>query len=147
MDPKKQQNLTPELKQIYERVMNTQVKKDTPQASATPQPATTTTTPPPASPTTPPENTAPATPQTPQAPAQNEAFLSSVPPRPITDSSKPFVFTGKAPKPEEHAQQPSGSPTATPTKSKKISTPIIVVLVVVLVIVWGVFWAKLLGLF
>lgn len=146
MDPKKQQNLTPELKQIYERVMNTQVKKDEPQAPA-PQ-STSSTTPPPAAPTIPvATSSTPTTPTVPQAPAQNEAFLSSVPPRPITDSSKPFVFTGKAPKPEEHAQQPSGSPSATPTKSKKISTPIIAVLVIVLVVVWGVFWAKLLGLF
>lgn len=116
MDPKKQE-LTPELKQIYDRVMNTQVKP-----SPAPQQAPTATPPPP---------------QAQQAPNQTsqESFLSSVPPRPVT-AAQSFAFSGKT---AESQEAESGK--------KMDAGKIIAAGVVILVIVWAVFWAKFFELF
>lgn len=161
MDPKKQA-LTPELKQIYDRVMSTQVSgqqaaatttPSTPQQTATtppvvpstPEPTTTlgdlasVTTPPVATPVVP-VSSAPVTP--PPAPVDN-TFLSSTPPRPLADT-KPFVFSGKVEKPKEEAHNDTVH--AQPATGKKMSSKIIVMLVGVLVVVWGLFWAKFFGL-
>lgn len=161
MDPKKQ-DLTPELKQIYERVMNTQVKKPEgvtqgvgqptpPAAGQTPSVGTlsggaglsgaSTPAPPPPPPLS---NVAP-NPTPPQGSTQpNEGFLSSVPPRPVTES-KSFVFTGNK------ITTPQSSPIAGAQTGlaggKKISGKIIALLVVVLFVVWAVFWTKFFGLF
>ena len=145
MDPKNQ-NLTPELKQIYDRVMNTEVQKaGAPQGSAPQTPIHTSPATPVAPPATPVSTPAsPAAMPPPTIPTANpHDVLSSAPPRPLTDD-KTFVFNGsKITTPEgsteAHAQ-------AAPGTSKKISGKIIGLLVVVLVIVWGLFWAKLFGL-
>lgn len=147
MDDKKQA-LTPELKQIYERVMNT------PSASSAP----TTPAPPVVLPQTPPpaatapsqtQQTIPATPpsaQTTTAPVTNTIpSLPSSQPRPLNDTgtSKPFVFTADVKKPGS-TQQPIDTDRAVMAKKegKKLSGKVIILLVVVLVIVWSVFWAK-----
>ena len=132
MDPKKQA-LTPELKQIYDRVMNTQVAGKTP---AGPSPTPTTNipnTPPPEASGQP--NTAPlsnpAAAQTgvvPEPAAQ--PFLSSVPPRPVADT-KQFVFTGKK---IETPNASMGGAQVQVNGSKKLSGKIIAVLVGVLII-------------
>src|SRR3989344_9107637 len=86
------QDLSPDLKQIYDRVMNTPAKGGTP--TPTPPP------PPPAAPTAPstppvaPESTKPAggginpavSSQPPMQNLENEPFLTSAPPRPLQTS-------------------------------------------------------------
>ncbi len=158
MDPKKQ-NLTPELKQIYDRVMNTQANpQTTPNAAQTPGQAPTTT-PGSTAPTSPLGTTPPSTPimpapnapvsgiptstpnSTPGTMAPNQPFLSSVPPRPVTDDTKPFVFNGKAP---AGANQTKGESKL--AGLKKIPMPVIAAGAVVLIIVYGVICAKLFGL-
>lgn len=154
MDPKKQ-DLTPELKQIYDRVMNTQVANKTP-AGLNSTPATPISNSPPttqvpstnttntqwqsaATPLVNPTISQPAT--TPESVSQ--PFLSSVPPRPITET-KPFVFTGK--KIETSNASPEGNQVQA-NGSKKMSGKIIAASVGVLIILWSVFWAKFFGLF
>ena|SRR3990172_8370433 len=136
MDPKKQE-LNPELKEIYDRVMNTQVKSEAQPQSAPSQP-------PPQAPQAPaaPPGTVwnPAPP--PSAEAKQDPFFSPPPQRSITDT-KPFVFTGNK---VTTPQEPNASQSQTHT-NKKISAPIIAVLVVVLIVVWALFWAKFFGLF
>ena len=119
MDPKKSE-LNPELKEIYERVMNTQVKDES-QPQSTPPPQQQTTPPPP-----------PAAPQPP----------NPAPQTPVTSTN--FVFTGnKVTTPEPmHISQPQ----AHSGPAKKMSGSIIAILVVILIVVWGLFWAKLFGL-
>lgn len=149
MDPKKQ-DLTPELKQIYERVMNTQVQKLAPSPPST-TPGTTppaATSAPVSSPQPPIPNMPAGTPQAaqpPQAPTtpQQGGFLSSVPPRPLTDTQS-FAFTGNKVTTQPASQ---GHPQKGIVEGKKISTPIIALLVVVLITAWGLFWAKFFGLF
>lgn len=134
MDQKKQ-DLNPELKQIYERVMNTQVSKpETPIAgSATPPP-----------PATPDAASAQTAPPPPQPNPTGAPFISNAAPKPITEN-KTFVFTGnKIVTPQNQPHAPAN--TATPAK-KGVTGPIIGVLVVILVVVWGVFWAKIFALF
>lgn len=146
MDPKKQ-NLTPELKQIYDRVMNTQVKKPEP---AAPVAAPTTTTAPNAAPQTPvaaanPNPTPTTAPQQPQPGGNvgNNAFLSSTPPRPLT-GDKTFVFTGNKMTTAQGTTEVHAPGTVA---KKKISPPILIAGIVVGVVVWALIWAKVFGLF
>ncbi|OIP57405.1 MAG: hypothetical protein COX79_00420 [Candidatus Levybacteria bacterium CG_4_10_14_0_2_um_filter_36_16] len=146
MDDKKQ-GLTPELKQIYERVMNTP-------ASSTPAPAAQPVVPPQTPPpvTTPPQaqQAAPLTPpptiQTGPAPATN--INITLPPSPSpralndTGTSKPFVFSSDVKKPGGSQPVDTNRAVMAKKEGKKLSVKIIILLVVVLIIVWGVFWAK-----
>ncbi len=156
MDGKKQTNLTPELKEIYDRVMNTSAA---PKPAASPQspssPLASPTPPPtPASPTTPPPTSEPtmaplgASPTTsppgigmPNTNTAEEALTSS-PPRPVSqvDGTKPFSFSGTA----------SSTPATKDTSAKSlkkpvISMPILIVLGIAFVAVWAVFWLVILG--
>ncbi len=145
MDPKKQ-DLTPELKQIYDRVMNTQVAGKTPaglnSAPDTPISSTPPTNTQSQSAATPLVNPTISQPGTTQE-SVSQPFLSSVPPRPIADT-KPFVFTGK--KIETSSTLPEGNQVQA-NGSKKMSGKIIAVSVGALIILWSVFWAKFFGLF
>lgn len=137
MDPKKQE-LNPELKEIYDRVMNTQVKSEGQPQSAPSQPPPVT----PQAPAAPPPPAGQSDLRGAAAEANRDPFFSPPPQRPITDT-KPFVFTGnKVTTPRE----PNTSQSQTYT-NRKISGPIITVLVVVLIVVWALFWAKFFGLF
>lgn len=146
MDPKKS-NLTPELKEIYDRVMNT---------TATPK--------------TPPK--APAAPPAPKAdttqtlsmdslnpaPSVNTASLNPAPPTPAEDaltntparplsSQNTFSFSGKA---EPMPEAPSVSLDETAGKKKKnqmkLSLPILIALGIAFILVWGLFWAVMFGI-
>ncbi len=152
MDQTKKQNLTPELKQIYDRVMNTQVQAK----AATPAPTTPsapavgqmpvngmqTATPPIATST----NAAPN-----PMPTQPKSAMKFTPPAggatssPIAGQDKSFVFTGN----KMTTPQAGGSTIKVQTGAggKRMPSVAIAGLVVVLLVVWGVFWAKLLGLF
>ena len=135
MDQKKQA-LTPELKEIYDRVMNTQVA-----APPQPQPVTPPTV---MGATQPPQSPQPViSPTTTQVPPiQNEGFLSSVPPRPLTDT-KSFVFTGNKVTTTDK-QSTTQAPLAA---SKKMSNKIIAIIVGAIIIMWAVLWAMIFGLF
>lgn len=97
MDPKKQ-DLTPELKQIYDRVMNTQVAGKTPaglnSAPDTPISSTPPTNTQSQSAATPLVNPTISQPGTTQE-SVSQPFLSSVPPRPIADTSHLFLRVKK----------------------------------------------------
>lgn len=161
MDPKKQQSLTPELKQIYERVMNTQVSPNTPPAApvqtATPTPSPVT--PPVSAPVTPsqpmPSQPVPEIPTAPpvtqpiannpapnSTPAQN---LGGIAQKPLSANPQPFTFSNKAPSPTQ-AANPNQPFSATTKPKKKMSGMIIGALVVVLVAVWTLFWIKFFNL-
>lgn len=157
MDPKKQQNLTPELKQIYERVMNTQVSPNTPtappaQTTAT-NPAMQTATPTmpqpmqsqpvPEIPTMPPAANPTVQPVT-GNPMQNPTptqDLGGIAQKPLSANPQPFTFSNKAPSPTQ-AANPNQPFAATIKPKKKMSSMIIGVLVVVLIAVWTLFWIK-----
>ncbi len=129
MDPKKQ-DLNPELKQIYDRVMNTQVPNK-PSGTEPLQNVTPTPSPQPSI-------------STPQGPTQ-AAPLPPQPaaPQPISEP-KSFVFTGnKVITPQDGGQ----GTTQTAGTKKGIPGILIGVLVVILVIAWGALWAKIFGLF
>ncbi len=141
MDSKKQ-NLTPELKQIYDRVMNTQVEAK-PATGTAPTPQTP---PPPAAApitTTPPLNTATTTPEAPKSAMKITPPAGGVqaPGAATMNTDKPFVFSGNK------VTTPQGTTSVKVEGSKGVSGVVIAGLVVVLLVVWGVFWAKLLGLF
>ena len=161
MDPKnKQQNLTPELKQIYERVMNTTVspnpKPPTPSAPVTPSqiptpmmtgPTEATPTPVPPGPDQSAANpaaqapTAPPPAQQVPSPAQPQNY-ESVPPRPLTNAgAQPFVFSAKAPTAAQTGNTPQTFASAAKPK-KKMSNAVIGALVLVLIVVWSLFWVK-----
>lgn len=141
---KKQTNLSPELKEIYDRVMNT---------SAAPKPSTPPTPPPhveapsSAHPTPPSQalHETPPAPHTsagitmPSLPDSADQALTSSPPRPVSiaDGTKPFSFSGTASAPKEEAK-PGG-------KKSGISLPILIVLGIAFIAVWGVFWLVILG--
>lgn len=171
MDSKKA-NLTPELKEIYDRVMNT---------SGTPKPA--------AQNPQPPQQPLPQQNQMPQAPSMLQApSMPSVgvpiqapevpvqnpnPQQPLQqpqlDSAPqmPGAPSVEAPTPAEEAlsstparplnegntftfngkEKPGAKPQEHPGEKKKmaISKPILVVLGLVFIAVWGVFWAIILG--
>ncbi|KKR26496.1 MAG: hypothetical protein UT57_C0032G0009 [Microgenomates group bacterium GW2011_GWC1_39_7] len=136
MDPKK--NLTPELKQIYDRVMNTQVKKpenptETPSGPITnpvPSPIEANVTP------------SPLPSQEPiQQPSPNPAAPSPINTAPTT---KPFVFTGnKISSPQVKTE--TGNQ-AHVSQNKKLSGKIVAMFVVVLIVIWTLIWAKFFGL-
>ncbi len=151
MDPKKQ-DLTPELKEIYDRVMNVQVpagdKNAAPTAGVTaaPTPSDHPVVAPTIQAQTPHE-----TEPTPQPAASNlsepagaksDPFLPSAQPRPLTDD-KSFVFTGnKITTPQGSTETHTGA-----HPQKKISTPIIAAGVIVGVVIWALVWAKIFGIF
>lgn len=149
-------NLSPDLKQAYDRVMNIPVGGTTPPSPAAPQaipPAPTIPVPgpsitPPISglsqtpPSSPPPVTEPSAP--PQSEGPHTPFLSSVPPHPVSETGT-FVFSDKKgvnPAPAAHPDAVSVAKSGT-----KLSGPIIAVLITVLVIVWTVFWAKFFKIF
>lgn len=160
MDPKKQA-LNPELKQIYERVMNTQIKPQpgaptpttnippTAQNAATPpipNPAAATTENKPPIITTPPiPNPPAAAPTTPTAANAAPAMGTNpaIPPQPLSNTNNGFVFSGNKMK---SAQPGTPAPTAGKLGAKKIPMPAIMAGIVVLIVVWGVVWALVLGL-
>ena len=142
------QNLSPDLKQIYDRVMNTPAAKPAPTAPAAMTP--------PAIPTTPPATaspdisrpTPPAPPKPevanpsviPQSPMANVApptsndFLSSTPPRPLQGSVGVQSFSlGKDKKEETKIDD------VKPEK-KGISRSLIIILGVVFFAAWTFFW-------
>ena len=147
MDPKKQA-LNPELKQIYERVMNTQIKPlpgdATPTTAALATGATTLATP--AAPTDANKPPAAAAPPIPNPPAAigtvPGATAPSVPPKPLGTTNNGFVFSGNKMKPAQGAQPTAGAKPA----GRKIPMPVIMVGIVVFIVIWGVVWAKVLGL-
>ncbi len=167
MDAKKT-NLTPELKEIYDRVMNTKgtpvggngALPTTPPPVATslqtqmPQTADATQMPslgtPPAMPAAPVMAQPAQAAQMPAAPnfgaqplgTNAEQALSSTPARPISEGNT-FAFNGGSVKP---APGPSTQTAEGAKKKAKISLPILIVLGVVFIVVWGVFWAIVLGL-
>ncbi len=164
MDPKKQQ-LNPELKEIYDRVMNTQVKTN---PSTQPQVST-----PPAGQMAP-STAVSSNAREPGLPPLAGAGLQTVPggaggqsapqtspaatlggiasPNPVAAPAAPapagggqsapssFVFTGdKVTTPLSGTQSHGG-------QTKKVPGSVIMVLVAILIIVWGFFWAKFFGL-
>jgi len=159
MDDK--QNLTPELKQAYDRIMNTPAPtKNIPVATqpGTAGPQAPTPTPPiptPGPSVTPPTatpNTPIATPNTTPQPTPTHApFLSSIPPRPVTQTGS-FAFSDKkvqqapTPTPAAHPGAVAGGTSAV-VVNKKLSGPIVAILIVVLVVVWTLFWAKFFNIF
>ncbi|OGH18619.1 MAG: hypothetical protein A2868_02545 [Candidatus Levybacteria bacterium RIFCSPHIGHO2_01_FULL_40_15b] len=147
MDPKKQE-LNPELKEIYDRVMNTQAKSEAQSQSAPPQPLQTTSVPTPVKQAAPFANAenAPTAVSAPPAGGAPPGTVWNPAPQPgsfASAQSAPFVFTGnKVTTPQTpHATQSQTNLAS----SKKISGPIIVVLVVILIVMWALFWAKFFG--
>ena len=163
MDPKKQE-LNPELKEIYDRVMNTQVKSEGQPQSAPSQPPPAT----PQAPSAPPGTVRnPAPPPAGQsdlggatADAERDPFFSPPPQRAPSTAvslhsqpgslapagagaqSAPFVFTGSK---LTTSREPNASQSQTYT-NKKLSGPIIAVLVAVIIVAWALFWAKFFGI-
>ncbi len=126
MDSKK--TLKPELKEIYERVMNTKAAPR--QQSNTPQAAPKT------------EPTAHA----PQAKTE-EPYLASSAPRPVTQDTGTFVFSsnsknkGNASKEEEKSKSSSNHSTSKKQEENSNLFPILGVIAVVFLIIYAVFWA------
>lgn len=134
MDQKK--NLKPELKEIYERVMNTPTgaankaapshTDQTPSANPVSSPQTHTTQP----------STAQAKPE----------FLASVPPRQITTPpAKEFVFSAKN---QHEDKKPEHHETTSPTHKASggsLFNGKVLILGVIFVLVWTMFWLVLLG--
>lgn len=141
---KKQTNLSPELKEIYDRVMNTSA---TPKPNVTPTPPT----------QTPPQADKPSHPENqpahaaapsempkpgismPSIPDAADQALTSSPPRPAStvDGTKPFSFSGTASTSKNDAKPGE--------KKSKISLPILIILGIAFIAVWGVFWLVMLG--
>ena len=149
MDNKKT-NLTPELKEIYDRVMNTTAPQKA--APVPPQPNLSAATPPPVqtgipNPLNTPPAAAPVMPSMPALPKLNEPTpaenaLSSTPARPVSEiDNKAFSFSGTAPTPPAVPQtdKPVGK------KGSKMSLPVLIVIGIVFLVVWGVFWAIIFG--
>lgn len=155
MDSKKT-NLTPELKEIYDRVMNTQSAKDKPTPTPIAPPSTT---PPPL----PPTNTPPLAPPMPHVPPQAvpspaqsaqtipsvqtpaEDALTSSPARPVSEGNT-FSFSGtvhNAPV-DQKIKDKKGEVTGEKKKAR-LSLPILIALGIVFLIVWCVFWAVIFG--
>ncbi len=165
MDSSNKQNLTPELKEIYDRVMNTAAKPITPQpAASTPsalKPSEAAVSPPAVSrPEAVPHAAPAATPEPvvdnpPSQDATTQAggaavgesneFLSSVSPRPLQDIGvKAFSFSGKK---VTATTADEATPAATPAAKKGgISKPILITLIGVFIVIWSVTWAIFLGL-
>lgn len=127
-------NLKPELKEVYERVMNTPTnvtksaqtpsvtseKSQTPQSSPAPTPV--------------------------QNNSGGEDFLTSTPPRQISSASKGFVFSSKN-QDEKEAQEKQEEATHQTTHSshKSFITGKMIVLGVIFLVIWTFFWLVLLG--
>lgn len=165
MDTKKT-NLTPELKEIYDRVMNTSnTSQVTPKATAEPlQPSVAPIGAPNApSPTVPqpvaatpqpsvsaqPAATAPvmppptASPSMPPMPGTAEDALSNTPPRPIAEGNT-FSFSGSAPS-SSIMNAPQAAAAKAPKGKFKLSIPVLIAIGIVFIVVWGVFWAIIFG--
>lgn len=137
MDPKKQ-DLSPELKEVYERVMNTQAKPTTggapapaptvPQAAPTPSPSMPT-----------PPAPAPAAPTPEAAPPTPTPTTQTI--EPTTPAPSTFAFSGNK------MTSPQGTAAKDTAGKKKIPPFVIPIGVVVLVIAWAALWAKIFGLF
>lgn len=141
------QDLSPDLKQIYDRVMNTPAKG----SSATPPPPTFSPTPT-VPPVTSPQNQSvpPVTPQSrpsqdlnptipPQPPMQNaepEPFLTSAPPRPLQGSVGVRSFAlGKEKKTEAKSIL-----AGTKEEKKGMSKVLIAILIGIFFVAWSFFW-------
>ena len=171
MDTKKT-NLTPELKEIYDRVMNTSAtpQTSTPKATAEPfqpsvppppvQPATSTNLPPqPNAAATPPTGAAPQqqsattpaspamppieAPSMPSMPASAEEALTSTPARPLNEGNT-FSFSGNTPT-SAIMNAPQAAAAKAPKGKIKLTVPLLIGIGVVFIAVWGVFWAIILG--
>lgn len=145
MDPKKS-NLTPELKEIYDRVMNTTATPKTPPKAPTVPPAPKADTQAPAMNSLNPTPTANAASLNSQQPTPAEDALTNTPARPLS-SQNTFSFSGKA---EPMPEAPSVSLDETVGKKKKnqmkLSLPILIVLGIAFIVVWGLFWAVMFGI-
>lgn len=164
MDSKKA-NLTPELKEIYDRVMNTTGTPKPPAQPTTPAAASPAPQSPPIQPQgmpalneplTPPPMPGPQQPPPvqpqfhglqqpeppPGAPSPAEDALSSAPARPISQGGS-FSFSGGNVKGNN---APQNNTTSTVKKKALISKPILITLGLVFVAVWGIFWAIIFGL-
>lgn len=146
MDNKKT-NLTPELKEIYDRVMNTTAPQKAaptpPPTPAQPNPLTPPPTPPIHADIPSPLNAPPAA--APVIPLQTPAedALSSTPARPVSEiDNKAFSFSGTASTPPAVSQ--TNKP-ASEKKESKLSLPVLIVIGIVFLVVWGVFWAIIFG--
>lgn len=142
-DPNKPpQNLSPDLKQIYDRVMNTPAKGGTPTPTPPPPPPAA-----PAAPSTPPvapESPKPAgvginpaiSSQPPMQNLENEPFLTSAPPRPLQTSVgvKSFAL-GK-----EKKVDSSPAPAGAKEEKKGMSKVLIAILIGIFFAAWTFFW-------
>ncbi|OGH16984.1 MAG: hypothetical protein A3C30_01900 [Candidatus Levybacteria bacterium RIFCSPHIGHO2_02_FULL_40_18] len=140
MDPKKQE-LNPELKQIYDRVMNTQVKTQAPTSApaVSSQPTLSV----PASPSQGGQN--PSAPPPPASVPPGGASQPGASAPPVGGiQSTPFVFTGNKITTPQLSQ--TSQPQMNTAPAKKISGPMIAVGVVILIVIWAFFWAKIFGL-
>lgn len=133
MDGKKQTNLTPELKEIYDRVMNTSAGSKTPTA-----PSSLPTTPPAANNPLPPTPAPSPSISIPTAPETADEALTSSPPRPVSamDGTKPFSFSGTA----HTTEEANGT-----AKKKGLSLSILILLGIVFVSVWTFFCLVIFG--
>jgi len=149
------QNLSPDLKQIYDRVMNTPAKGG---SVTPPPPSTPTSTPPPiatptASPANPPQSVTVAPivdnqpkpsaeinptipPQPPMQSVENEPFLTSAPPRPLQRSVGVKSFALGKEKKEDSKPAIAG----TATEKKGMSKVLIGILIGIFFIAWTFFW-------
>lgn len=157
MDSNKQ-NLTPELKAIYDRVMNTPV--GSPPGGNPPAPGSTPPTPTPPQPPTPSSSQPPPpTPSeappvpTPATPPESAAPLPSIPPRQIDTTDKPFVFSAsnkqetKQEKHDSEQPQPEAASTNEAPKKKLLSPPVMALGGVAFLILYAVIWLKIFKFF
>ena len=155
MDPSKQ-NLSPELKEVYDRVMNTQTAK--PAAGAQPAaPASSM----PSAPSAAPQTTPPVEPPVQAAtPAMGVQTTTSAPVMPSAPSAMPSApVAPSAPSASPQAPSPTtfvfnGGKVSTPNAKteaasgkKKFPTFLIPVGILVLVVAWAILWAKIFKLF
>lgn len=171
MDPKNQ-NLKPELKEIYDKIMSTPTGSGTPQANPAPSqtvvypspaPVSEPSTPPPA-PTMPSVDEPTSTPSTPPPPPVTPMFDAPLPTSEASNpsvnppemsapigspqsnlDSKGFVFSGG----QTSSFTPSGSETAaTPKKGLgKISGKLLTLLIIAFIITYTIIWLKLFNFF
>lgn len=145
MDGKK--NLTPELKQIYERVMNTPVKAQVPPAQQTPAQASSS--PAPATPVAPAQPQAAAA-SIPQAGVQKPAAQAppagplTTPLRPVAPD-KPFTYTANGKKIVKVDEHPEKAKAASPTKRSLM--PLVLGGGALFLVAYTVFWMKFFKLF
>lgn len=172
---KNKKNLSPDLKAVYDRVMNTKItpRPQAPPPAPTPQPpstppvpqeitppevkmpeATISTPPPPdtnrpqmVTETIPPKSSVDLSPVGPEPSSSDQPFLSSLPPRPLNAiSSEPFVFSGGKSSSKE-TPEAHESTTPAPAHGAKLSSKIILGLFILFLVVYSFFWAKIFNLF